>query len=125
TPEADAICSALEVYPPNNPWNLVVDDWPLHPNSKNIIDSVGADKPFRYNPDMGFVLVPPDQKKIDVKLVGYAGESDKGPYPVPDNTPIEGWPIHYKGLSLDEVQRKQENGDRHAIVVDPANRMLY
>ncbi|MGE3806811.1 MAG: hypothetical protein AB7K24_19255, partial [Gemmataceae bacterium] len=57
TPEADAICSALEVFPADNPWNLVVEDWPLHPNSKNIIGSIGADKPFRYNPDMGFVLV--------------------------------------------------------------------
>jgi hypothetical protein len=84
TPEADAICSALEVFPPNNPWNLVVEDWPLHPNSKNIIASIGGKKPLRYNPDMGFVLVPADQKKIDVKVAGYPGESDKGPYPVPD-----------------------------------------
>lgn len=125
TPEADAICSALEVFPPDNPWNLVVEDWPVHPNSKNIIASIGAEKPLRYNPDMGFVLVPPDQKKVDVKIVGYPGESDKGPFPVPDNTPIEGWPVHYKGLSLEEVQRKDDKGDRHAIVVDPTNRMLY
>ena len=46
TPEADAICSALEVLPPNNPWNLVVEDWPLHPNSKNIIASIGPTKPL-------------------------------------------------------------------------------
>src|SRR5690242_13773263 len=78
TPEADAVCSALEVFPPDNPWNLDVSDWPLHPNSKNIITSIGPAKPFRYNPDMGFVLVPPDQKKVDVKLAGYPGESDKG-----------------------------------------------
>lgn len=126
TPEADAICSALEVFPPNNPWNLVVEHWPLHPRSKNIIDSIGASKPFRYNPDMGFVLVPPDQKRIDVTLGPYSQESDKGPYPVPDNTPIEGWPIGYKGLSVEEVQRKDEkDSDRHACVVDPTNRMLY
>src|SRR3954452_2126167 len=81
TPEADAICSALEVFPPDNPWNLLVEDWPLHPNSAKIVASVGADKPFRYNPDMGFVLVPPDQPKVDVKIVSYAGESDRGPYP--------------------------------------------
>ena len=96
TPEADAICSALEVFPPDNPWNLVVEDWPLHPSSKNIVASIGPDKPFRYNPDMGFVLVPPDQKKVDVKIVEYPGESDKGPFPVPDNMPIEGWPVHYQ-----------------------------
>jgi len=41
TPEADAIVSALEVFPPDNPWSLVVEDWPLHPNSKNIFDISG------------------------------------------------------------------------------------
>jgi hypothetical protein len=129
TPEADEIVSALEVFPPDNPWNLVVSDWPVHPNSRNIIASIGADKPFRYNPDMGFVLVPPDQPKVDVKIVGYAGESDRGPFPVPDNTPIEGWPVGYqkRKASLDDVQRdkRQEGGDRHGLVVDPTNRRLY
>jgi hypothetical protein len=125
TPEADAICAALEVFPPDNPWNLVIEDWPLHPNSSNIIESIGVNKPFRANSDMGFVLVPPDLKKVAVKLVGYPAESDRGPYPVPDNVPIEGWPVSYKGLTLDLVQRKKEEGDRHALVVDPTNRMLY
>lgn len=128
TPEADAILSALEVFPPDNPWNLVVSDWPLHPNSKNLIASIGVDKPLRYNADMGFVLVPPGQKQVDVKLGGGATESDQGPYPVPDNMPIEGWPQverHGKRLSLDEIQRLKEDGDRHGIVVDPVNRMLY
>jgi hypothetical protein len=126
TPEADAIVAALEVFPPDNPWNLVVEDWPVHPNSKNIIASIGLDKKLRYNADMGYVLVPPGQKKIPVKLGSAAAESDKGPYPLPDNTPIEGYPIQYKGLTLDEVQRKDEGeSDRHALVVDPVNRMLY
>jgi hypothetical protein len=133
TPEADVVCSALEVFPPDNPWNLVVADWPLHPNSKNIIASIGADKPFRYNPDMGFVLVPPGQRKIDLKLVSYPAESDRGPFPLPDNVPIEGWPVGYRlpggGMkaTLQEVQedKLKEGGDRHALVVDPANRMLY
>jgi hypothetical protein len=133
TPEADAICSALEVFPPDNPWNLLVTDWPVHPNSKKIIASIGGNKPLRYNPDMGFVLVPPDQKKVEVKIVGYAGESDRGPFPVPDNVPIEGWPAHYrrrpggKKVTLRDVQedRLKEGGDRHGIVVDPTNRMLY
>jgi hypothetical protein len=82
---------------------------------------------------MAFVLVPPDQKKIDLKVVAYPDESDKGPFPIPDNVPIEGWPANYtrnpklKGITLDDVQRDKlkENGDRHAIVVDPTNRMLY
>jgi hypothetical protein len=132
-PEADAILSALEVFPEDNPWNLVVSDWPLHPKSKEIVGSIGANKPLRYNPDMGFALVPPNQKKIDLKLVSYPDESDKGPFPIPDSIPIEGWPAGYKrdpklsALTLDDVQRdaKKLGGDRHGIVVDPVNRKLY
>ncbi|MBN1419654.1 MAG: hypothetical protein JXP34_12825 [Planctomycetes bacterium] len=131
TPEADAILSALEVYPPDNPWNQVVEDWPLHPDSARIVASIGEDKPFRYNPDMGFILVPPDQKRVDVKIVDYPGESDAGPFPVPDGMPIEGWPAEYarsgSKLTLDDVQRDKlgRGGDRHGIVVDPVNRMLF
>jgi hypothetical protein len=133
TPEADRILEALQVFPPDNPWNQDISKWPVHPNSKNIIASIGPAKPFRYNPDMGFVLVPPDQKRVRVQIKTYPGESDKGPFPVPDNLPIEGWPANYrrsaklKRLTLDDVQRDQlkEGGDRHALVVDPVNRMLY
>ncbi len=133
TPDADAICSALEVFPENNAWNLVIENWPVHPNSKNIVNTIGAKKVLRYNPDMGFMIVPPNQKKVDVKIVAYPGESDPGPFPVPDNTPIEGWPVNYlrdpalRKLSLDDVQRDKQKsgGDRHAIVVDPVNRKLY
>lgn len=133
TADADAVLAALEVFPPDNPWNQLVTDWPLHPNSKNIVASVGNSKPLRYNPDMAFILVPPGQKRIGVKIVAYPGESDKGPYPVPPGVPIEGWPVWYrrdakvKGLTLTDVQRDKlkHGGDRHAIVVDPVNRMLY
>ena len=133
TPEADAICSALQILPPDNPWNTVVADWPTHPNSKAIVASVGADKPLRYNTDMAFIFVPPDQEKRNVKIVDYPAESDPGPYPIPDNLPIEGWPAYYqrdpskRSWSLEDVQRDRFNlgGDRHAIVVDPLNRVSY
>jgi hypothetical protein len=133
TPKADAILSALEVFPADNPWNQVVSDWPVHPNSAKIIASIGVDKPLRYNADMAFILVPPDQKRVDVKIVAYRSESDAGPFPVPDDMPIEGWPAYYEreakrlNLSLEDVQRDKLNrgGDRHGIVVDPVNRMLY
>ena len=133
TERADAVLAALQVFPPDNPWNQRVDRWPLHPNSKAIVASVGRGKPLRYNPDMAFVIVPPDQKRIPVKIVDYPGESDKGPYPVPDNVPIEGWPAEYarnpkfSKLTLLDVQRDtlKRGGDRHAIIVDSTNRMLY
>lgn len=127
--DADAVLSALEIFPPDNPWNTLIEKWPVHPNSKAIVASIGLDKPLRYNPDMGFVLVPPNQPRIDLKVIDYPDESDKGPFPIPDNVPIEGWPVGYrdKKVSLTDVQRNtlKEEGDRHAIVVDPKNRMLY
>jgi hypothetical protein len=99
-----------------------------------MIAAIGGNKPLRYSPDMGFVLVPQDQKKINVKLTAFTEESDKGPYPVPDNATIEGWPADFKrgdperkALTLDDVQRGKPNldADRHGIVVDPVNRKLY
>ena len=122
TPEADAILAALQVFPANNPWNEDISKLPVHPNSKNIVASSGAEKPLQYNLDMGFIIVPPDQKKVDVKIVTYPGESDKGPFPVPDNAPIEDWPLNKKKL---EIHQREGKGDRHMLVVDPTNRMLY
>jgi hypothetical protein len=94
-----------------------------------MVAAIGADKVFRTNYDMGFVIVPPDQPRQPLKVVDYPDESDRGPFPIPDNVPIEGWPLHYrdKGVSLADVQRNtlKEQGDRHAIVLDPVNRKLY
>jgi hypothetical protein len=132
TAEADAIAAAMQVFPPDNPWNSDISQWPVHKNSAAIVASIGNDKPLRYNTDMSYVFVPPGQKKIDVALVEYPDESDKGPYPIPDNTPIEGWPAWFKRdaaqkQSLEDVQRDKagQGGDRHAIVVDPSAGMLY
>jgi len=130
---ADRILEHLQVFPPDNPWNEDISQWPVHNNSPNIIASIGAEKPLRYNPDMAFILVPPEQKRVPVKILSYAGESDVAPFPIPDNLPIEGWPASYKrspklaGLSLEDVQRDKlkENGDRHAIIVDPINLLLF
>src|SRR5260221_694886 len=115
TPEADAILSALQVFPPDNPWNQDISALPVHADSSRIIASVGADKSLGYNLDMGFIIVPPDQKKVPVKLLLYADQSDAGPYPVPDNAPIENWPLQRNedtkalpkaGQTLEDLQRK-------------------
>ena len=79
TPEADAILSAMQVFPPDNPWNQDISAMPVHPDSAAMIASVGADKSLGYNLDMGFIIVPPDQKKVRVKLLEYPKESDPGP----------------------------------------------
>ena len=133
TPAADEVLAALDVFPPDNPWNLPVDQWPVAVHSRAMIAAIGADKPLRYNPDMAFVIVPGNQPKVEVRINAYPGESDPGPFPVPDNTPIEGWPANFqrepstRSLTLEDVQRGKPSldADRHGIVVDPVNRKLY
>ena len=123
TPEADRILAALQVFPPDNPWNEDISKLPVLKNSEAMIATIGPQKKVAYNLDMNFVLVPGDQERVEAKILGYPGESDKGPYPIPDNAPIEGWPLD--GRSLAAAQSGKEDTDRHMIVVDPVNRMLY
>jgi hypothetical protein len=127
TPEADAILAKLQVFPKDNLWNTNISNWPLHLNSTEIIRSMGTESPLRCNEDMGFILVPPNQPRVTVKIVDYPDESDPGPYPVPNNAPIEGWPMYPRGTSLNDAQEDKAGtgGDRHCLVVDPVNGMLY
>jgi hypothetical protein len=133
TKQADAILAALQVFPADNWWNRDVSGLPLHPDSAAMIASIGPDKPLEYNLDMGFVIVPPDQKRVEVKLLDYANESDPGPFPIPDNAPIENWPLTRNenlkalprpGQTLEQFQREAQ-GDRHVLVVDPVNGKLH
>lgn len=109
----------VQVFPPDNPWNMDVSKLPVHPNSAQYIASIGADKPL--HPDFGTVwqgapngipycVVRGDQKKVPVEFE-YADESDPGRYPVPPDAPIEGGPT--------------SKGDRHILVIDFTNRKLY
>jgi hypothetical protein len=133
TPEADRILAAMQVFPPDNAWNQDISSLPVQRDSEEIIAGIGKDKPLEYNLDMGFAIVPPRQKRVPVKLLEYPNESDPGPYPVPDNAPIENWPMMWNedtralpkpGQTLEQLQR-EGTGDRHVIVVDPVNAKIY
>jgi len=123
TVAADEILRALQTFPPDNPWNEDISALPVHPSSEKMIAGIGAARSLQYNLDMSFILVPPGQKRVPVKLVTYPKESDEGPYPIPDDAPIENWPLD--GRTLASAQTAEERGDRHVLVVDPVNRMLY
>ena len=123
TPEADKILANFQIFPPNNPWNEDISELPVLENSDAIIELIGPEKNIAYNLDMSFILVPGDQPKVPAALLTYPDESDPGPYPIPDNAPIENWPLD--GRTLEEAQTGNEDADRHLIVVDPVNRMLY
>ena len=122
TPEADAILTAMQIFPTNSGWNEDISKCPVLPTSAQMIAKLGVTQSLKYNSDMAFIIVPPNQPRINVKLLLYANESDKGPYPLPDNAPIEGYPMEKK--SLDEIQRTGD-GDRHVILVDPIGGKLF
>jgi hypothetical protein len=133
TPAADRILERLQVFPPDNAWNQDVSRLPVHPRSDGIVASIGRDEPLQYNLDMNFVIVPPDQPRVNVAILDYPGESDPGPFPMPDNAPIENWPLSHNedrgalprdGQTLQDLQR-HGTGDRHVILVDPANGKLH
>jgi hypothetical protein len=128
TPEADAVLAAMQIMPKNSPWNEDISQRPVHVDSERIIRRIGEALPLGVNPDMNFVIVPPDQPKIPVKITAYPEESDTGPYPIPENTPIEHWPL--EGSSLTALQNSEPvtkigSRDRHALVVDPVNGKIY
>jgi len=106
-------------FPSDNPWNVAVDQAPVDPNSDALIASIGLDAPF--HPDFGaaldgapfgipYVVVESDQPRVSVAFL-YADESDPGPYPIPPDAPIEGG--------------ADSGGDRHVLVIDRDEWMLY
>jgi hypothetical protein len=101
------------MFPADNHWNLRVDDLPVAANSGAIVRSIGRDTGL--HPDFGsgkyqggrigipYVTVPRDKKKVRVRYDEYGDESDKGPFPIPRDAPIEGG--------------RNSDGDRHVLVV--------
>jgi len=133
TPEADGILTTLQVFPPDNPWNEKIADRPVDPMSEAIVRSIGRDLPLGFNLDMNYVIVPPSQKRVPVRVLLYPQQSDPGPFPIPDSAPIENWPLTHNedvgalpkpGMTLAQFQR-EGSGDRHLIVVDPRNGRLH
>lgn len=108
------------VFPPDNPWNTDISQFPVDPNSDTLIASIGLATGL--HPDFGtvynnapngipYVVVPGTQPLVPVIFTEYGDESDPGPYPIPPDAPVEG------GLGA--------TGDRHLLVVDPDHGRLY
>ncbi|MCK4298032.1 MAG: hypothetical protein KAX80_00790, partial [Planctomycetes bacterium] len=118
-PPYDQDLTGIQIFPADNPWNTDISNAPVHPRSSIYIRSIGVEK--NLHPDLGsfyrnrptgipYVVVGGDQPRARVTF-SYADESDPGPYPVPDDAPIEGGP--------------DAKGDRHILVIDRDNHTLY
>jgi len=132
TPEADAIVSAMQIFPRDSAWNEDISRRPLLPNSDAMIAQIITDlrsdrRMLRAFHEMNFVLVPDNQPLIPIDFIYYGDESDPSPYPIPTNLPIETWPRETGGLSLSDWQRdiNDEGGDRHSITVMPGAGFIW
>jgi hypothetical protein len=133
TPEADAVVSALQIFPRDHAWNEDISRRPLLANSDAMIAqifaelfAVGTNSPkLRAFQEMNFVLVPDNQPLVPIRLITYPEQSDPGPYPIPDNLPIEGWPSQTGTQTLEQVQRSTSGGDRHSIIVQPGRGFIW
>ena len=109
-----------ELFPPDNIWNAPIDTMPVHPRSDDYIATIGTNDSL--HPDFGsgqwnggpigipYVTVGGAQPLVPVSFY-YTNESDPGPYPIPTDAPIEGG--------------SHSTGDRHVLVLDDDNCMLY
>jgi hypothetical protein len=112
-------------FPADNAWNTDVSEADVDPNSDNLIASIGLSTGL--HPDFGagyyqhsiigipYVVVPDSQMYVPIRLKAYKDESDKGPYPVPMDAPIEGM----------RDDGKKFGGDRHVLVIDRDTNRLY
>ncbi|MBG89192.1 MAG: hypothetical protein CMO80_20165 [Verrucomicrobiales bacterium] len=130
TPEADRILAALEVFPADNPWNTPVDQWPVHPESRQIISSIGVTKSLQVKRHLNFVFVPVHQARIDVQLGTHAHQSDIMPIPVPQVALVEGWPAPGQSMGSrsklgSQLNQPPSGGPRRSIIIDPVKRLLW
>jgi hypothetical protein len=127
----------LPLFPPDNWWNLDVSAAPLEPGGDAYIDFIGPDTPL--HPDFGgfdvppvtygmiYVSVPGAQPLAPVTFVEFGDESDAGApgrppgYPIPPAAKTQTGYIE-GGLRGDDLDAP---GDRHLLLVDRDNRILY
>ena len=130
TNHADAVVSAMQIFPVTNPWNECISNRPVLSNSDAMIAQIVMDLHTNravLTPEfeMNYVLVPDNQPLVPIQFVTYPDDSDLnggtypyGLYPIPTNMPIERWPVGTGSQTLYQWQTNS-GGDRHSIVVQP------
>ena len=104
------------LFPASSLWNRRVDRLPVAKDSALVVASIGLDRYLHADFGSGlwegrpigipYTVVSGKQRKVRVSF-DYAGESDRGPYPIPARVKIEG------------------GSDRHAVIVDRDSCRLY
>jgi hypothetical protein len=131
-----ALPTPLPLFPPDHWWNVDVSGAPLDANSASLINFIGSSAPL--HPDLGgdsspspsiygmvYAVVPGTEPLEKVKFVEFGGESDAG---APGRPP--GYPIPVEARTQSKwIEGGQvgggNSGDRHMLLVDRDNRILY
>jgi hypothetical protein len=139
TNQADAILSALQIFPVTNPWNEDISNRPLLANSAAMIAQINSDVPSASNrrvrlfQEMNYVIVPTNQPLLTISFLGgYPDESDlnggsmpNGLYPIATNQLIETWPTGTGTQTVTYWQQNDDGGDRHSIIVQPDSGKVF
>ncbi len=137
TTNADAVVSAMQIFPVTNPWNEDISNRPVLTNSDAMIAQIISDLSSNHRTlvaefEMNFVLAPDSQPRQLIDFFNYPGESDleggtspHGLYPIPTNLPIETWPRQTGGQTLAQWQTNNDGSDRHAIIVEPGSGFIW
>ena len=136
TTNADAVMSAMQIFPVTNPWNECISNRPVLVNSDEMIAHITTNLTSNHRTlvaeyEMNFVLLPDNQPRVLIALFNYANESDldggtgtNGLYPIPANLPIETWPFPNTN-ALSQWQTNDDGSDRHAIMVEPGAGFIW
>jgi hypothetical protein len=137
TTNADAVVSAMQIFPISNAWNERVFFLPVLSNSDAMIAQIMSNlAPSRQSliafQEMNYVLVPDSQGLQPVDFYDYPDQSDlnggtypDGLYPVPTNQPIEGWPTQTGTQTLAQWQTNDDGSDRHSITIEPNDGLIF
>lgn len=112
------------MLPADNIWNARVDGLPIMPPTGDYVASIGAGTSVHADFGSGlwegapigipFTTVAAGQPTVTVSFY-YPEESDRAPYPIPRDAPVEGAPPG--GVA--------DGGDRHVLVIDVSSCVLY
>jgi len=144
-----ALPSPLPLLPSNNWWNVDISSAPVDKNSAAFISFIdNGNGPRRLHPDWGgsahdtsdpngiygipYISVPGTQPLVPVTFVDFGDESDAGApgrpagYPIPDEAKAQpGWMEGGAPASQLDEGLDSNSGDRHMLIVDRDNRILY
>jgi hypothetical protein len=130
--------SPLPLFPPDNWWNVDISAAPLDTNSANFINFIGGTTGM--HPDFGgddtgsppaiygmpYISVPATQPVVPVTWMEFGDQSDDGfpgrpvGYPIPPEAKTE-----TKWFEGGQSGQNANSGDRHMLIVDRENRILY